>query len=87
MYKLEYYLKNEYKNSYFSKHFKTYGRALKAAIRSLKENKLTNTRLVIRDDLNHILARLVYDFVGNFVTIYETDNIGRPEKTTILYNN
>ena len=87
MYKLEYYLKNEYKNSYFSEHFKTYDKALKEATRSLKENKLTKTRLVIRDYLNHILAVLVYDFVGNFVKIDEIDNIGRPEKTTILYNN
>lgn len=87
MYKLEYYLKNEYKNSYFSEHFKTYDKALKEATKSLKENKLTKTRLVIRDYLNHILAVLVYDFVGNFVKIDEIDNIGRPEKTTILYNN
>ena len=87
MYKLEYYLKNEYKNSYFSEHFKTYNKALKEATRSLKENKLTKTRLVIRDYLNHILAVLVYDFAGNYVKIDETDNIGRPEKTTILYNN
>ena len=87
MYKLEYYLKNEYKNSYFSEHFKTYDKALKEATRSLKENKLTKTRLVIKDYLNHILAVLVYDFTGNYVKIDETDNIGRPEKTTILYNN
>ena len=70
-----------------SEHFKTYDKALKEATRSLKENKLTKTRLVIRDYLNHILAVLVYDFVGNFVKIDEIDNIGRPEKTTILYNN
>lgn len=87
MFRLEYYLKSNFKDFYFLKTYKTYKNSLKAAIKTLKENKLTKTRIVIRDPLNKILAVCVYDFVGHYVKIDEPDDIGRPEKTTILYFN